>query len=45
MNPARSIAPALVSGNFEHLWLYIVATILGAVCAALVFLKVFKSDS
>ena len=31
MNPARSIAPALVSGNFEHLWLYIVATILGAV--------------
>jgi len=45
MNPARSIAPALVSGNFEHLWLYIVATILGAVCAALVFLKFFKSDS
>ena len=45
MNPARSIAPALVSGNFEHLWLYIVATILGAVCAALVFLKVFKLDS
>jgi len=45
MNPARSIAPALVSGNFGHLWLYIVATILGAVCAALVFMKVFKSDS
>ena len=45
MNPARSIAPALVSGNFEHLWLYIVATILGAVFAALVFMKVFKSDS
>jgi aquaporin NIP len=33
MNPARSISPALVSGNFEHLWLYVVATILGAVCA------------
>ena len=30
MNPARSIAPALVSGNLEHLWLYIVATIAGA---------------
>ena len=44
MNPARSIAPALVSGNIENLWLYIVATILGAVCAALVFMKVFKSD-
>ena len=30
MNPARSLAPALVSGNFQHLWLYPVATILGA---------------
>ena len=45
MNPARSIAPALVSGNIENLWIYIVATILGAVCAALVFMKVFNSDS
>ncbi|AJR03900.1 MIP family channel protein [Siansivirga zeaxanthinifaciens CC-SAMT-1] len=30
MNPIRSIAPALFTGNFEHLWLYIVAPILGA---------------
>lgn len=30
MNPARSLAPAIVSGHFEHLWLYPVATILGA---------------
>ena len=44
MNPARSIAPALISGNVEHLWIYIVATILGAVCAAVVFMKVFKSN-
>jgi len=42
MNPARSLAPALVSGNFESLWLYIVATILGAICAAWVFLKIIK---
>ncbi len=33
MNPARSIAPALFTGNFEHLWLYIVAPILGAIVA------------
>ncbi len=45
MNPARSIAPAIVSGNLEHLWLYIFATILGSVCAALVFMKFFKSDA
>lgn len=33
MNPARSIAPALISGHLEHLWLYIVATIIGAAFA------------
>ncbi|MCW1925763.1 MIP family channel protein [Luteolibacter arcticus] len=33
MNPARSLAPALVSGHIEHLWLYPVATILGALLA------------
>ena len=33
MNPARSLAPALVSGHLEHLWLYLVAPPLGAVAA------------
>ncbi|RYD45867.1 MAG: aquaporin, partial [Verrucomicrobiaceae bacterium] len=33
MNPARSLAPAIVSGNFQHLWLYPVSTILGALIA------------
>lgn len=33
MNPARSIAPALVSMNFAHLWLYLAAPVLGAVLA------------
>jgi len=33
MNPARSIAPAVVSGNLEHLWLYILAPIIGALLA------------
>ncbi len=44
MNPARSIGPALVSGHYEHLWLYIVATILGALLAALVFVKMIHAD-
>ncbi len=41
MNPIRSISPAIVSGHVEHLWIYIVAPILGAVSAILVwrFLK------
>ena len=29
MNPARSIGPALVSGQFQHLWIYIAAPIAG----------------
>ena len=33
MNPVRSIAPALVSGHLEHLWIYIVAPIIGAILA------------
>ncbi|WP_440880790.1 MIP family channel protein [Tenacibaculum sp. C7A-26P2] len=35
MNPARSIAPAIISGHFEHLWLYIAAPILGGIVAVL----------
>jgi len=30
MNPIRSLAPALVSGDLHALWLYIVAPIVGA---------------
>ncbi len=33
INPVRSIAPALVSGHLEHLWIYIVAPIIGAILA------------
>lgn len=33
MNPARSLAPALVSGHLEQLWIYITATVLGALIA------------
>ena len=34
MNPARSLAPAQVSGHLEHLWIYLAAPPLGA-CAAM----------
>ncbi|WP_240422137.1 MIP family channel protein [Paenibacillus periandrae] len=37
MNPARSLGPALVSGVTNHLWIYFVATILGAVAASMVY--------
>ena len=33
MNPARSLAPAVMSGHLEHLWLYLAAPLLGALLA------------
>lgn len=33
MNPARSIAPAIISGHTEHLWIYLVAAPAGATFA------------
>lgn len=35
MNPARSIAPALLSGHLESLWIYIVAPVAGVMVAIL----------
>lgn len=35
MNPARSLAPAVVSGHLEHLWVYLLAPLAGALIAVL----------
>jgi MIP family channel proteins len=37
MNPARSLAPALVSGTWQDQWLYVAGPILGALAGALVY--------
>jgi aquaporin Z len=44
MNPARSIAPAIVSSTFQHLWMYITAPILGALLAV-ISCKLVKEDN
>ncbi len=31
MNPARSLGPALVNGTWQHLWIYVLAPVTGAV--------------
>lgn len=33
MNPARSLGPALVSGQLDHLWIYLTAPVIGALLA------------
>jgi len=33
MNPARSLAPAVVSGGLQHLWIYLLAPTVGALMA------------
>jgi MIP family channel proteins len=37
VNPARSLGPAIVSGTLTNQWLYIVAPLVGAVIAALLW--------
>jgi aquaporin Z len=36
MNPARSLAPAVVSGHVEHLWVYLAAPVIGALAGVAV---------
>ena len=43
MNPARSLGPALVSGQLDHLWLYLVAPTIGAVLGAWAY-RVIQCD-
>ena len=43
MNPARSLAPAVVSGQLDSLWIYLIAPVLGAGAAVLTCLFVYES--
>ncbi|MDD9892692.1 MAG: aquaporin [Gammaproteobacteria bacterium] len=44
MNPARSIAPALFSGELNDLWIYIAAPIIGAMLAVMICRHVHDCD-
>jgi len=37
MNPARSLAPAMVSGYVNDLWLYLTAPFIGSTIVAVIY--------
>ena len=45
MNPVRSLAPAVISGNVQSLWVYLTAPVIGAVAAVFVAGYINKSNT
>jgi MIP family channel proteins len=45
MNPARSLGPAIVSGDLAALWIYLIAPPIGAVMAALTYRLLRPGDA
>ena len=44
MNPARALAPALLSGELSNLWLYLTAPFVGTTIAAFLFRNKFQAQ-
>lgn len=42
LNPARTLGPAVVSGNYADIWLYFVGPFIGAILAALLYIGILK---
>jgi len=45
VNPARTLGPMLVAGNFDGVWVYIVGPVLGGIAAALLYDRLISSAS
>ena len=43
MNPARSLAPAIMSNHLESLWIYLVAPFIGAILAVGIY-RILKTN-
>ena len=44
LNPARSIGPAVATGNFDDLWVYLIGPALGGVLAGVLYKTVFVEE-
>jgi len=44
MNPIRSIAPAIFANDLQHLWIYVIAPIAGAISAGYIW-RTFQTNS
>lgn len=42
LNPARTIGPAIVTGNYANLWVYLVGPVIGGLAATLLYDRVLK---
>lgn len=45
LNPARTLGPAIATGDFANLWVYLVGPFAGAALAAILYKTVFKTPS
>jgi len=44
LNPARTIGPAIATGNFADLWVYLVGPVVGALLAALLYTGLLRPE-
>ena len=44
LNPARTLGPAIVSGNYADIWLYFVGPLAGGILAALLYMGVLRDN-
>ena len=42
LNPARTIGPAIITGNYADIWLYLIGPPIGGILAALLYNNVLK---
>lgn len=40
MNPVRTLGPAIATGNYEEIWIYMVAPVSGAIAGAYAYTAV-----